>query len=148
MDIKLKKLDNAKDLPLPQYQTEASAGMDLYANIENDIVLKPMERMLIGTGISISMPKGYEAQVRARSGLALKHGITMLNGIGTIDADYRGEIGAILINLSKEDFIITRGMRICQLVINKYEVCNLELVEELDETKRGDGGFGHTGRHF
>lgn len=148
MDINLKKMDNAIDLPLPHYQTTDSAGVDLYANVKEDIVLKPMERKLIGTGIALQLPKGYEAQVRARSGLALKNGITTLNGIGTIDADYRGEVGAILINLGQEDFVITRGMRICQLVINKYETVAFNVVEELDETVRGEGGFGHTGRHI
>lgn len=148
MEIKIIKLKNALDLPLPKYQTEDSAGVDLYANVEEDVILKPMERKIIGTGIKLAIPKGFEAQVRARSGLAIKNGITTLNGIGTIDADYRGEVGAILINLGQDDFIITRGMRICQLVINKYEYCKFNLVEELDQTVRGEGGFGHTGKHI
>ena len=136
---------NKSPFPLPNYLTEGSAGIDLYANIDEPILLKPLERVLIPTGIYISMPKGYEAQIRARSGLALKYGITLANGIGTIDSDYRGEIKIILINLGQEDFIINSGDRIAQMVFIKYEKATLIEVNELDETKRGSGGFGHTG---
>lgn len=138
-------ITNKSDLPLPTYQTQHSAGMDLLAAIDEPIILKPMERKVVPTGISIALPEGYEAQVRARSGLAAKFGIAMANGVGTIDADYRGEIGAILINLGQEDFTINRGDRIAQLVIAKYERIDWQLVETLDETDRGQGGFGSTG---
>ncbi len=121
--------------------------MDLRASLEEPIVLKPLERKLIPTGLYISLPNGYEAQIRPRSGLALKNGITVLNTPGTIDADYRGEIGVILINLSNEDFEIANGDRICQMVINKIEMPQLEEVTILDETERGEGGFGHTGKN-
>ncbi len=131
--------------PLPAYATEQSAGMDLRANISEPIVLKPLERRLIGTGLHIALPAGYEAQVRPRSGLALKHGITVLNAPGTIDADYRGEIGVVLINLSADDFTINDGERIAQLVIARYEQAELMAVDALDETERGEGGYGHTG---
>ena len=143
MKVKVKLLN--KELELPKYKTEYSAGMDLSASINENIILKPMERKLITTGIAISLPKDYEAQIRPRSGLALKNGITVLNSPGTIDADYRGEIGVVLINLGDKDFIIEKGMRIAQMVINKIEQCDLVEVEELDETKRGNGGFGSTG---
>ena len=131
---------------LPTYATNQSAGMDLRANIEAPITLKPMERALIPTGLFIALPEGFEAQVRPRSGLALKKGITVLNSPGTIDADYRGEIGVILINLSTEDFIINDGERIAQMIIAKYETAEFNVVEQLDETERGDGGYGHTGK--
>lgn len=131
---------------LPTYATNQSAGMDIRANIEAPITLKPMERALIPTGLFIALPEGFEAQVRPRSGLALKKGITVLNSPGTIDADYRGEIGVILINLSTEDFIINDGERIAQMVIAKYETAEFNVVEQLDETERGDGGYGHTGK--
>ena len=131
--------------PLPVYATEQSAGMDLRANIEEPIVLKPLERRLIPTGLFMSLPKGFEAQVRPRSGLALKKGITVLNAPGTIDADYRGEIGVILINLSQEDFVINDGERIAQMVIARHETIDFIEVETLDETERGAGGYGHTG---
>lgn len=144
MNIKV-KITNKSNLPLPAYQTEQSAGMDLLAAINAPIVLKPMERKIIPNGIHISLPAGYEAQVRARSGLAIKHGITVLNGIGTIDADYRGEVAAILINLGQEDFTINPGDRIAQLVINKHEQVTWQLVDELDQTTRGTGGYGSTG---
>jgi dUTP pyrophosphatase len=130
---------------LPGYSTEFAAGMDLKANLENNIVLKPMERVLIPTGLYIELPTGYEAQVRPRSGLAIKHGITVLNTPGTIDSDYRGEIGIILINLSQEDFIIRDGERIGQMIINKHESIEWEKVDNLDNSTRGIGGFGHTG---
>lgn len=132
--------------PLPEYATEQSAGMDLRANIgEYPIVLAPLERKLIPTGLHIALPEGYEAQIRPRSGLALKKGITVLNSPGTVDADYRGEVGVILVNLSNEDFIIEDGERIAQMVIARHEQAELIPVEVLDETERGDGGYGHTG---
>ncbi len=130
---------------LPAYATLQSAGMDLRANLEASVVLRPMERKLIKTGLFIALPEGFEAQVRPRSGLALKHGITVLNTPGTIDADYRGEIGVVLINLSQEDFVIEDGERIAQMVIARHEQAELVVVEELDETERGAGGYGHTG---
>lgn len=130
---------------LPQYATAFSAGMDLRANIDTPILLKPMQRKLVPTGLYIALPEGFEAQIRPRSGLALKKGITLLNTPGTIDADYRGEIGVIVVNLSEEDFIIEDGERIAQMVIARYEKAEWEEVEVLGETERGDGGFGHTG---
>lgn len=130
---------------LPAYATPQSAGMDLRANLEAPITLHPMERRLIPTGLHIALPEGYEAQVRPRSGLALKHGLTVLNTPGTIDADYRGEIGVVLINLSQEDFVINDGERIAQMVIAKHEQGDFVVVEELGETERGEGGYGHTG---
>lgn len=130
---------------LPQYATALSAGMDLRANIDTPILLKPMQRKLVPTGLYIALPEGFEAQIRPRSGLALKKGITLLNTPGTIDADYRGEIGVIVVNLSEEDFIIEDGERIAQMVIARYEKAEWEEVEVLCETERGDGGFGHTG---
>lgn len=131
--------------PLPQYATPLSAGLDLRANLDADIILQPMERRLIPTGLRIALPAGYEAQVRPRSGLALKHGITLLNTPGTIDADYRGEIGVILVNLSAEPFKVADGDRIAQLVVARHERAEWELVETLNETVRGEGGFGHSG---
>lgn len=131
--------------PLPQYATPQSAGMDLRANIDAPIMLKPLERRLIPTGLHIALPAGYEAQVRPRSGLALKKGITVLNTPGTIDADYRGEIGVVLINLSQEDFVVEDGERIAQMVIARHEQGQFVPVEVLDETERGEGGYGHTG---
>ena len=139
------KVINKSKHDLPKYQTELSAGMDLYANIDEPITLKPLERTLVKTGLFLSLPKGYEAQVRPRSGLAFKNGITVLNTPGTIDADYRGEIGVILVNLSADDFTINDGDRIAQLVIAKYETAIWEEVENLDETERGEGGFGSSG---
>lgn len=130
---------------MPAYATEQSAGMDLRANISEPIVLRPMERRLVPTGLYISLPKGYEAQVRPRSGLALKHGITVLNTPGTVDADYRGELGVLLINFSREDFVIEDGERIAQMVIARHEQVAFVPVEVLDETERGAGGYGHTG---
>lgn len=129
----------------PTYETEGSAGMDLRANIDEAIVLKPLERVIIKTGLFIALPVGYEAQVRPRSGLAAKKGITVLNSPGTVDADYRGEIGVILVNLSNEDFVVNDGERIAQLVIAKHERVNWQEVEVLNETERGAGGFGSTG---
>lgn len=130
---------------LPEYATPQSAGMDLRANIEEPIILKPMQRMLVSTGLFMALPAGYEAQVRPRSGLALKHGITVLNTPGTIDADYRGEVKVLLVNFSDTDFVINDGERIAQMVIAKYETADFIEVEELDETERGAGGYGHTG---
>ena len=130
---------------LPAYATAQSAGMDLRANIDTPIVLRPMERKLIGTGLYIALPEGYEAQVRPRSGLALKHGLTVLNSPGTIDADYRGEIKVLLVNLSTEDFTVNDGERIAQMVVARHEKAEFIEVEALDETERGDGGYGHTG---
>jgi dUTP pyrophosphatase len=143
--ILIKKLPNLGDLPLPSYATIYSAGMDLIAAIDNEIILKPMERKAIPTGIAIALPDGYEAQVRPRSGLALKHGISVPNAPGTIDADYRGEVCAILINLSTTEFVVTRGMRIAQMIVAKYSKITWNIVEELPETERGEGGFGSTG---
>ena len=130
---------------LPAYATPQSAGMDLRANLDEPITLRPLERRLIPTGLHIALPEGYEAQVRPRSGLALKHGLTVLNTPGTIDADYRGEIGVVLINLSQEDFVVNDGERIAQMVIARHEQGDFVVVEELDETERGTGGYGHTG---
>ncbi len=139
------KIVNRGRQQLPAYATPQSAGMDLRANIDEPITLHPMERRIIPTGLYIALPPGYEAQVRPRSGLALKHGITVLNSPGTIDADYRGEIGVLLINLSTEDFVITAGERIAQMVVARHEQGEFEVVAELDETERGTGGYGHTG---
>ena len=139
------KIVNKSNQKLPEYVTSQSAGMDLRANIEEPIILAPLERKLIPTGLHIALPVGYEAQVRPRSGLALKHGITVLNTPGTIDADYRGDIGIILINLSNEAFEIKPGERIAQLVICSHEKAEWELVDTLDSTDRNDGGFGHSG---
>lgn len=130
---------------LPAYATIQSAGMDLRANLDEPVTLHPLERRLIPTGLHIALPEGYEAQVRPRSGLALKHGLTVLNTPGTIDADYRGEIGVVLINLSQQDFVVNDGERIAQMVIARYEQGELVEVEALDETERGEGGYGHTG---
>ena len=139
------KVINKGKQQLPAYATKQSAGMDLRANIEEAIELKPLERRLVPTGLYMALPEGYEAQVRPRSGLALKHGITVLNTPGTIDADYRGEVGVVLVNLSNEPFSIEPGERIAQMVIAKYEQVELEEVEVLDETERGAGGYGHSG---
>lgn len=139
------KIVNQSKHPLPTYETINSAGMDLRANIEKDIVLKPLERQLIGTGLFIELPESYEAQIRPRSGMAYKYGITILNTPGTIDADYRGEIKVLLINLSSEDFHIYDGLRIAQMIISKHETVNWEEVEILGTTERGAGGYGHTG---
>jgi dUTP pyrophosphatase len=130
----------------PAYSTELSAGMDLRANIEKDIVLKPMQRALVGTGLYIELPEGYEAQIRPRSGLAFESGISTVNSPGTIDADYRGEIEIILINLSDKEFVIKDGERICQIVIARHESIEWKTVNSLDKTNRGSGGFGHTGK--
>jgi dUTP pyrophosphatase len=139
------KVINKGKQQLPAYATKQSAGMDLRANIDEAVELKPLERRLVPTGLYMALPEGYEAQVRPRSGLALKHGITVLNTPGTIDADYRGEVGVVLVNLSNEPFSIEPGERIAQMVIAKYEQVELEEVEILDETERGAGGYGHSG---
>jgi dUTP pyrophosphatase len=133
------------DFDLPKYETEGSSGMDLRANVEETVTLKPFERYLVPTGISIEIPKGYEAQIRARSGLAVKKGISLVNGIGTVDSDYRGEIKVILINLGNEDFVIQKGDRIAQMVFAKVEIADVEEVKIITESDRGSGGFGHTG---
>ncbi|MCO6501042.1 MAG: dUTP diphosphatase [Vicingus serpentipes] len=140
------KIVNKSNHPLPEYATTSSAGVDLRANLVESITLKPLERTLVKTGLYIELPHKYEAQVRPRSGLALKHGITVLNTPGTIDADYRGEIGVILVNLSSEEFTIENGERVAQLVIAKHKQAEWVLVEELSDTERGAGGFGSTGK--
>ena len=140
----IKRLPNAMDLPLPIRMTDAAAGFDLYANIKYNVIIKKGERTRVPTGISVALPFGYEAQVRPRSGLALKHGITILNSPGTVDADYRGEIGAILINHGDTDYVVTRGDRIAQLVIAKVEMAEFEEVDELPESIRGCSGYGST----
>jgi dUTP pyrophosphatase len=140
------KIVNKSKHDLPEYATLHAAGMDIRANLSEPITLKPLERKLIPTGLFVELPVGFEAQIRPRSGLAYKKGITVLNSPGTIDADYRGEIGVILINLSAEDFVINDGERICQMVVAAHEQVEWIGVDELQETKRGDGGFGHTGR--
>lgn len=140
------KIVNKSHHPLPHYATPLSAGMDIRANLTEPVVLNSLERKLIPTGLFISLPEGYEAQMRPRSGLAIKHGITLLNTPGTIDADYRGEIGVILVNLSSEPFIVNDGERICQMVVAAHSCVEWQLEETLDETERGEGGFGHTGK--
>ncbi len=139
------KIVNHSNNELPGYSTVNSAGMDLRAYLENDVVLSPLERYLVPTGLHIELPEGFEAQIRPRSGLAVKYGISIVNSPGTIDADYRGEIKVILINMSNENFVIKNGERICQMVIKKYEKVSLIEVDNLNETERGVGGFGHTG---
>jgi dUTP pyrophosphatase len=141
------RIVNQSTNDLPEYATIHSAGMDLKANLTESIVLKPLERAMVATGLFIELPEGFEAQIRPRSGLAAKHGLTVLNSPGTIDADYRGEIKVILVNLSNEPFIINHGERIAQMVIAKHETVKWSAVKELSETVRGEGGFGHTGKH-
>jgi dUTP pyrophosphatase len=143
--MKIKIINKSKH-PLPAYSTVSSAGMDLRANLNEDLVLKSMDRALVKTGLFLEIPDGYEAQIRPRSGLAINKGITVLNSPGTIDADYRGEVGIILVNLSKDDFVIKDGERICQMIIARHERAEWIEVEELKETDRGAGGFGHTGK--
>ena len=138
------KIINKSKHELPKYQTECSAGMDLYANLEVSVTLQPLQRKLISTGLYLQLPEGFEAQIRPRSGLALKNGITVLNSPGTIDADYRGEIGVILINLSADEFTVNDGDRVAQMVITKHECATWEEVEILDDSQRGEGGFGST----
>jgi dUTP pyrophosphatase len=137
---------NNSGLPLPQYETAHAAGMDLRAFTEAEIVIRPLQRMLVPTGLHIELPIGFEAQIRPRSGLAYKHGISIVNSPGTIDADYRGEIKVLLINLSDTDFVIKNGDRIAQMIIAKHETISWEAVEQLSETARGEGGYGHTGK--
>lgn len=144
IEVKIKILNKSRH-PNPQYSTEYSSGMDIRAQLDSKIIIKPLERVLVKTGLFIELPVGYEAQIRPRSGLAIKKGITVLNTPGTIDSDYRGEIGIILINLSNNEVEIEDGERICQMVIAKYEKVYLENVEIISETIRGEGGFGHTG---
>ncbi len=140
------KIVNEGKQQLPQYATAGSAGMDLRADIDKPIVLKPLERKLIPTGLKIALPVGYEAQIRPRSGLAIEYGVTVLNSPGTIDADYRGEVCVILVNLSNVDFVVNPSERIAQMVVAKHERVDFQIIETLDETERGDGGFGHTGK--
>lgn len=142
--IKINVINTGKQ-PLPQYATPQSAGMDLRADIEESVTLQPLERHLFPTGLRIALPEGYEAQVRPRSGLALKHGMTVLNSPGTIDADYRGEVGVVLVNVSNEPFTVEPGERIAQMVIARHEQAEFVVVEELDATERGEGGYGHSG---
>jgi dUTP pyrophosphatase len=139
------KIVNTSDNPLPEYETTGSAGVDLRAQLQEPVMLKPLQRALIPTGLYIELPDGYEAQVRPRSGLALKKGVTVLNSPGTIDSDYRGEIKVIMINLSNETTVINTGERIAQLIVAKFEKVQFKEVDELNETERGEGGFGHTG---
>lgn len=141
------KIINKSNNPLPDYATSYSAGMDLQANLTESITLKPLERALIPTGLFIELPAGYEAQIRPRSGLAVKHGISVLNSPGTIDADYRGEIRVVLVNLSNDAFQINHGERICQMIVAAHATVEWELAQELEESDRGAGGFGHTGKH-
>lgn len=145
MDKVTVKIINKSNNPLPQYSTPYSAGMDLRANLEEAVTLQPLERTLIPTGLFIELPEGYECQIRPRSGLALKHGISVLNSPGTVDADYRGEIGVILVNLSNEPFTVNPGERICQMVVARHSTVEWECVEQLAESERSSGGFGHTG---
>lgn len=145
MDKVTVKIINKSNNPLPQYSTPYSAGMDLRANLEEAVTLQPLERKLIPTGLFIELPEGYECQIRPRSGLALKHGISVLNSPGTVDADYRGEIGVILVNLSNEPFTVNPGERICQMVVARHSTVEWECVEQLTESERSSGGFGHTG---
>lgn len=144
IEIKVKKLDEFAILP--EFQTEQAAGADVFACLENPVTLKPFERRIIPLGFAMEIPEGFEIQIRARSGLAIKHGISLINGVGTIDADYRGEVGVLLVNFGQEDFEITNGMRIAQIVLAKVEKPKFEIAKELGETLRGSGGFGSTGK--
>jgi dUTP pyrophosphatase len=141
------RIVNKSKHQLPGYTTEYSAGMDIRANIDEDIILEPLKRVLVKTGLYIEIPVGYEAQIRPRSGLAINKGVTVLNSPGTIDSDYRGEVCIILVNLSDENFVIKDGERICQMIIARHERAEWESVQEIDKTARGEGGFGHTGKH-
>lgn len=145
-EVKVKVIKNHSNINLPKYMTHGSAGMDVYAHTSEDIVIKPLERVLVPTGLKVEIPHGYEIQVRPRSGLAIKHGITLLNTPGTIDSDFRGEIKVIMINISNEEFVIKNNERIGQLILNKVYKCIWTETEELEETERGQGGFGHTGK--
>lgn len=145
MEIKIKFLEHGKGLEVPKYMTDGSAGLDLRAAVSENVTLRPMERYLVPSGFAIALPRGVEAQVRPRSGLAYKNGVTVLNTPGTIDSDYRGELKVLLINLGNEDFIIERGARIAQLVLHRYEKGSFAIVEELDETARSGNGYGSTG---
>lgn len=147
VQVRFKVLENGGELPTPSYATASSAGMDLYAAVKEDVTLKPGERKLLPAGFAMALPEGYEAQVRPRSGLALKNGVTVLNTPGTIDADYRGEVCVILVNLGQDAFTVTRGMRMAQMVIAPCSHAALVVVNDLDETVRGQGGFGSTGTH-
>jgi len=145
MDFLIKQLDEARDLPLPSYMSDSAAGMDLYAHVTGELTIKPMQRVVVPCGFKMAMPPGFEAQVRPRSGLALKHGISMPNAPGTIDADYRGEVGVLLINLGDEDFVVHRGDRIAQMIISRVERVSFVAAGDLPESWRGEGGFGSTG---
>lgn len=147
ISIRICRIDGHHDVPLPKYMTEHAAGMDVCAAVDEDVVLSPGDVKLIPCGFTMALPVGYEAQMRPRSGLALKHGIILPNSPGTIDADYRGPVGVILGNIGREDFVIKRGMRIAQMIISKVEIARVDEVESLDCTLRGVGGFGHTGVH-
>ena len=147
LPVYLLQLPHGKDLPLPEYATAHSAGADLMAAIDGEIIIRPMERQLVPTGVSIALPDGYEAQIRPRSGLALKHGISLVNTPGTIDADYRGEIKVLIINLGQDAFTVTRGMRIAQMIVAPVTRVQWQQVESLDNTVRSEGGFGSTGTH-
>nr|DAE28226.1 MAG TPA: dUTPase [virus sp. ctuZj11] len=142
--MKIKVINNSNH-PLPQYTTPGSAGMDLRASLPSPVTIQPMQRVLIPTGLRIAIPQGYEVQIRPRSGMAIKHGITCLNTPGTVDSDYRGDVGIILINLGDEPFTVNDGDRIAQMIVNKYERAEWELTDLLDDTERGEGGFGHSG---
>jgi len=143
MEVKVKKL--RENAVIPEYQTDQAAAMDIHACLDAPMVVEPLERFMVPTGLAFELPEGYEMQVRARSGLSIKHGITMVNGVGTIDADYRGELNALMINLSKESFTIEPGMRVAQILVTKFEKVAWQLTESLSETSRGTGGFGSTG---
>ena len=139
------KIINNSDNPLPEYATSGSSGMDIKAYLKEDIVINPLERMMIPTGLYVSIPIGYEIQIRARSGLSIKHGITIINGVGTIDSDYRGELCVLLVNLSNDEYKIRSGDKIAQMIVAKYEKADFRIVEYLDDTERSEGGFGHSG---
>lgn len=143
--LKIRRKDGCEDIPLPRYMSEGAAGMDVCAACDKEVCVRPGDIKLIPTGIYLAIPRGYEVQVRPRSGLALKHGLTIVNAPGTIDSDYRGEVCIIVGNIGRDDFTVTRGMRIAQLVVAKVSQADIEVVEELDQTSRGHGGFGHTG---
>jgi len=145
IDVKIKRKESARDLPIPAYATSGSSGVDLYADVEADVVLSPSDIKLISCGIYINLPEGYEAQIRPRSGLALKHGISLVNTPGTIDSDYRGLINLIVVNFGKEEYVIKRGQRLAQMTIHEVIRVDFQEVDELEETVRSHGGFGHTG---